>query len=108
MGTHAIPIDYNIVKVTETKNFEKSNIIFSITNNKHNSAATTYYLLLKKSIRDGNKSPADLNSEFFKTSILGKESSSMMSGNGNLTTSTQPASTAAGFEHPSRDNKKFH
>ena len=53
VGKHNIPIDYNVVKLTEEKNFERSNVLFSIMNNKHNSAATTYYLLLKRLLRDG-------------------------------------------------------
>ena len=38
-----------------------------MSNNKHNSAATTYYLLLKKFLKEGGKSPADLTSENFKS-----------------------------------------
>lgn len=62
-----IPIDYNVLKQAEEKNFERQTLIYSITNNKHNSAATTYYLLLKKHLREGGHSPADLGSENFKS-----------------------------------------
>ena len=40
--------------------------------NKHNSATTTYYLILKKKYEEGFQSFADMNSSKFDTNLLKK------------------------------------
>lgn len=54
------------VKLGFEENFTKK----CIEANRHNDATTTYYLLLKKYIRDGGVSKAYLGSKFFDPSLI--------------------------------------
>lgn len=60
MGMHPIPVDYKIVEQLEEYKFELEHTKRCIEQNRHNHLTTTYYLLLKRFLRQGGKSIADL------------------------------------------------
>ena len=62
-----IPIDETVVNEMVMKyNFlNKEEIRASVLSNRHNDIATIYYLIMRKKIREGYKSIADLKSELF-------------------------------------------
>jgi serine/threonine protein kinase len=63
---HNIPVDENILEYIQKEyNLNKEEIRENIMNNKFNSNTATYYLTVKKTIRDGKKSISDLQSESF-------------------------------------------
>ena len=63
-----IPVDGDLVKELHTKyGYDIKNIVSDVIRNKHNNITTSYYLLLKRKIRNGEKSISDIspNSEAF-------------------------------------------
>jgi len=62
---HKIPIDEVIIKKLEDYGFPKEECYQNIILNKHDHITTTYYLILKKMIREGKTSVADLISKEF-------------------------------------------
>ena len=63
-----IPVDGDLVKELHTKyGYDIKNIVSDVIRNKHNNITTSYYLLLKRKIRSGEKSISDIspNSEAF-------------------------------------------
>ena len=63
---HEIPIANLIIKEIKKYGFDPDHTLKSVKANKHNPATATYYLLLKKLLKEGNKSPADLSSNHFE------------------------------------------
>lgn len=70
VGYHRIPIDDQILKATVELGFDLSFTRKCIEANRHNDATTTYYLLLKKFVRDGGISKAYLGSKYFDSSLI--------------------------------------
>ena len=70
IGYHVIPIDNVIVKQVENFGYDKEVIIQSIKNNRHNKISTIYNLLLKKAIKKGHISNADICSLMFKPKVI--------------------------------------
>ena len=63
VGLHPIPIDLEIVSQLENDygdNFDLEQVKKFVETNRHNMQTTAYYLLLKKFIRQGGKSVADI------------------------------------------------
>lgn len=65
VGYHRMPIDTNILNKLKQFDFEIEYAEKCIDANKHNHISTTYYLLLKKHLKNGGESPADLSSSEF-------------------------------------------
>lgn len=70
VGYHRIPIDEQILKETVALGFDLSFTRKCIEANRHNDATTTYYLLLKKFVREGGISKAYLGSKYFDSSLI--------------------------------------
>lgn len=66
VGIHQIPVEEKILQQMEAFGFNSTHTRKCVELNKHNSATTTYYLLLQKLVREGGKSTADLSSELFE------------------------------------------
>lgn len=60
VGYHRMPIDQQILSKLSEFNFDLEYCSRCIEANKHNHITTTYYLLLKKHLRSGHKSNADI------------------------------------------------
>ena len=60
VGMQPIPVDVEVVDMLTEHKFDLLQARKYIENNRHNSVTTTYYLLLKRYIRQGNKSIADI------------------------------------------------
>ena len=68
-----IPVDEDIVSdIEKNYNVDKEEIRISIIGNLYNDISTIYYLKLKKKIREGKKSLADLKSDLFLKYIKDK------------------------------------
>ena len=65
VGYHRMPIDSNILNQLSEYNFDLEYSSRCIEANKHNHITTTYYLLLKKHLKGGSQSNADLSSPNF-------------------------------------------
>ena len=70
IGKHLIPIDDNILNEITEHGFDKKVTKQCLQTNKHNSATTTYYLMLKKKYEEGFHSFADMNSDRFNPMLL--------------------------------------
>lgn len=70
IGYNEVPIDEVIIDNVESFGYDRDVVIQSIKNNRHNKLTTIYYLLLRKFIRNGHVSKADINSLTFKPKIL--------------------------------------
>ncbi len=70
MGYHRIPVDEQILEETVKLGFDQNFTKKCIEANRHNDATTTYYLLLKKFVRDGGISKYYLGSQFFDPSLI--------------------------------------
>jgi 5'-AMP-activated protein kinase catalytic alpha subunit len=77
VGVHQIPSEPSILKQMEKYGFSIEYTQKCIEANKHNSATTTYYLLLQKFIREGGKSTADLSSTQFEPITIGRKLKNM-------------------------------
>lgn len=65
VGYHRMPIDKNILNKLADFDFELEHAARCIEANKHTHITTTYYLLLKKHLKGGHASSADLSSPKF-------------------------------------------
>jgi 5'-AMP-activated protein kinase catalytic alpha subunit len=70
VGYNRIPIDTKVLKELKGLEFDIDHAQKSIEANRHNSVTTSYYLLLKKNLKDGFESEADIGSVAFDTSLL--------------------------------------
>ena len=70
MGYHRIPVDDLILQETIKLGFEHNFTKKCIEANRHNDATTTYYLLLKKFVRDGGISKVYLGSKYFDATLI--------------------------------------
>jgi 5'-AMP-activated protein kinase catalytic alpha subunit len=70
VGYHRMPIDQTILNKLAEFNFDLDNCARCIEANKHNHITTTYYLLLKKHLRSGHTSNADISSPNFDYSAI--------------------------------------
>ncbi|KAL4499059.1 hypothetical protein ABPG72_016961 [Tetrahymena utriculariae] len=70
VGYNRIPIDLEIIEQLEKFNIDKDFAKNCVEANKHNHITTSYYLLLRKHIRNGGKSIADISSENFDNTLL--------------------------------------
>lgn len=70
VGYHRIPIDQHILTQTVKLGFDLNFTRKCIEANRHNDATTTYYLLLKKYVRDGGISKAYLGSKYFDPTLI--------------------------------------
>ncbi|EAS06162.2 Serine/Threonine kinase domain protein (macronuclear) [Tetrahymena thermophila SB210] len=70
VGYNRIPVDMDILKQLESFSFNLDYAQKCIDANKHNHVTTCYYLLLKKHIKNGGKSVADICSDDFDSSLL--------------------------------------
>ena len=61
-----IPIDNIIIQKMRNFGFEENEVKINVLMNKHNHITTTYYLLLNKFIKQGEKCISDLNSDEFE------------------------------------------
>ena len=66
---HEVPVDVAIVDKMSELGYNREQVIHSIRNNRHNKLTTIYYLLLKKFIRGGHISNADISSICFRTKL---------------------------------------
>lgn len=70
VGYHKMPIDQNILKDLRKFNLDIDGCEKSLEANRHNNLTTTYYLLLKKFLKEGGVSAADFSGKYFdKTAI---------------------------------------
>lgn len=60
-----IPIDEDIIRKMEKYGFSKEESRANVLSNKHNQFTTTYYLLLKVKLREGENSISDMKSDLF-------------------------------------------
>ena len=67
---HVIPIDENIVKEMESYGYDKKEIKVSVLSNARNHITTSYYLLLKKKVRNGEDSIAYFKSKLYSQYIM--------------------------------------
>ena len=70
MGYNEIPIDMAIVKKVEAFGYDREVITQSIKNYRHNKISTLYSLLLRKEVKNGYVSNADIENIMFKPKIL--------------------------------------
>ena len=73
VGVHHIPVEPLILNQLESYGFSIDYTKKCIEANKHNSATTTYYLLLQKFIREGGKSAADIADPSFEPMTIGNK-----------------------------------
>lgn len=65
VGYHKMPIDQNILKDLRKFNLDIDACEKSLEANRHNNLTTTYYLLLKKFLKEGGVSAADFSGKYF-------------------------------------------
>lgn len=70
VGYHRMPIDQSILAKLSQFEFDLEYSARCIEANKHNHITTTYYLLLKKHLRSGHGSNADIGSPSFDYSAI--------------------------------------
>lgn len=70
VGEDPIPIDQHILNSLEKYKFNLDYVQKCLECNKHNHATTSYYLLLKKHLSSGGKSPADISSDSYDPSLF--------------------------------------
>lgn len=70
VGYHRIPVDKEILNKLNEFDFDIDYAERCIEANKHNHITTTYYLLLKKHLKEGYSSLADLGSPTFDYSTV--------------------------------------
>jgi len=78
VGVHQIPTEPSILKELPKYGLDAEYTKKCVEANKHNSATTTYYLLLQKFVREGGKTPADLASPLFEPITIGKKLKQLM------------------------------
>ena len=70
VGYHRIPVDIQILEETVKLGFEHNFTKKCLEANRHNDATTTYYLLLKKFVKDGGISKVYLGSKYFDSTLI--------------------------------------
>jgi 5'-AMP-activated protein kinase catalytic alpha subunit len=74
VGKDPIPVDLNMIaKINDYETVDENAAKKYVLNNRHNSSTTIYYLILKKHLRKGGESIADItkyNPEDFKKEII--------------------------------------
>lgn len=70
MGYDRVPIDLDILKQIKALGIDSDNTFKSLEANRHSGVTTTYYLLLKKQLKSGHQSKADICSVKFDRSLL--------------------------------------
>lgn len=65
-----MPIDFTILDKLKDLKFDIDLTQKCIEANRHNNSTTIYYLLLKKFLKDGGISKADLGSKYFDKSLI--------------------------------------
>ena len=73
IGYNQIPVDKMLINVVVKQGFQEKVILQSIINNRHNKITTLYYLLMKRYIRNGHISNADISSLCYVPKVLRKE-----------------------------------
>ena len=76
-----IPIDEDLINKMSEYDYDKNETRKNILSNKHNHITTTYYLMLKKKIKKGIDSVADLKSKLFENYINNPENKLSKYGN---------------------------
>ena len=76
-----IPIDEDLINKMSEYDYDKNETRKNILSNKHNHITTTYYLMLKKKIKKGIESIADLKSKLFENYINNPENKLSKFGN---------------------------
>ncbi|CAD8081073.1 unnamed protein product [Paramecium sonneborni] len=70
IGFHRIPIDNNIVIQLKEKGFNEDYVKICLDANKQNNVTTSYFLLIKRHLKSGGISTADINSVYFDQKLL--------------------------------------
>jgi len=70
IGYNEIPVDETLVDSVVSFGYERDALLQSLKNNRHNKLTTLYYLLLKKFVKNGHVSNADISSVIFKPRVL--------------------------------------
>ena len=70
VGYHRIPVDNQILEETVKLGFDHNFTKKCLEANRHNDATTTYYLLLKKFVKDGGISKVYLGSKYFDSTLI--------------------------------------
>lgn len=70
VGYHRIPVEEPLLEETVKLGFDYTFTKKCIEANRHNDATTTYYLLLKKFVRDGGISKTYLGSKYFDHTLI--------------------------------------
>ena len=74
VGKDPIPVDMNMIaKINDYETVDENQAKKYVLNNRHNSSTTIYYLILKKHLRKGGESIADItkyNPQDFKKEIV--------------------------------------
>lgn len=70
MGYNKIPVDGEVLEQLKALGFDADHAQKSIEANRHNSVTTSYYLLLKKNLKSGVQSRADIASNAFDRTLL--------------------------------------
>jgi 5'-AMP-activated protein kinase catalytic alpha subunit len=65
IGYHKIPIDENILSLVDNYGYNKEKTRVSLMNNKFDTTTAIYYLCLRKFLKDGGQSFADLESDLY-------------------------------------------
>ena len=73
IGYNEIPIDKMLINVVVKQGFKEKAVLQSILNNRHNQMTTLYYLLMKRYIRNGHISNADIGSLCYVPRVIKKE-----------------------------------
>ena len=67
IGVNKIPIDENVLASLKNYKMELEYVKKCLSANRHNNATTTYYLSMKKYLKEGNKSSCSLGVQEFNT-----------------------------------------
>lgn len=70
IGYNKIPVDSSILNSLKIYSYDLDRTKNCIEANRHNSTTTTYYLALKKFIKNGGFTPCDFSSQNFDPSLL--------------------------------------
>jgi 5'-AMP-activated protein kinase catalytic alpha subunit len=70
IGYNKIPIDLRVLNSLAEMRIDTEKAQSCLEANRHNHLTTTYYLSLKKYIREGGESPCDLAAKSFDQSLL--------------------------------------
>lgn len=60
IGYHRVPVDMTIIESLKEFSFDADSSRKYLESNRHNHTTTTYYLMLKKNLKNGSASNADI------------------------------------------------